>query len=88
MTAGSVDQTIGSTRKWELLAASACRVAASELAEAGVSARSWPLSQRNEPSDLAARLHRYRKRWWSEGVGAPPERPVGLVGCWPSERWW
>jgi hypothetical protein len=48
-TAGSVDQTIGSTRKWELLAASACRAAASELAEAGVSAR----SQRNQLAHLA-----------------------------------
>jgi hypothetical protein len=26
--------------------------------------------------------------WWSQWVGAPPERPVGLVGCRPSERWW
>ena len=27
-------------------------------------------------------------RGWSQGVGAPPDRPVGLVGCRPSERWW
>ena len=29
-----------------------------------------------------------RSGGWSQGVGAPPDRPVGLVGCRPSERWW